>query len=123
MSLSKVSNIILCVSNLEKSLTFYRDHLGVKVNSTIPGEFVFLDGGGIVVALRERSEGANPGLTEVVFEVSDVYAAYQSLRTRGVLFSHHPAVVTESNGTQLVATDFRDPDGHILSITSWLSKK
>lgn len=56
MSLSKVSNIILSVSNLEKSLTFYRAILGMKVNSTIPGEFALLDGGGTVVALRERSE-------------------------------------------------------------------
>jgi catechol 2,3-dioxygenase-like lactoylglutathione lyase family enzyme len=123
MGLSKVSNIILSVSSLEKSLAFYRDVLGMKVNSTIPGEFVFLDGGGTVVALRERSESASPGLTEVVFEVPDIYAAYESLRTRGVVFSHPPTVVTESNGRRLVATDFRDPDEHILSITSWLSKK
>jgi len=123
MSLSKLSNIILSVSDLEKSLAFYRDILGMKINSTIPGEFAFLDGGGIVVALRERRKSVGPGLTEVVFEVVDIYAAYESLRTKGVVFSHPPTVVTESNGRQLVAADFRDPDGHILSITSWLSRK
>jgi catechol 2,3-dioxygenase-like lactoylglutathione lyase family enzyme len=123
MSLSKISNIILSVSNLEKSLTFYRHTLGMKVNSTIPGEFAFLDGGGVVLALREANKGTNPGLTEVVFEVSDVYAAYESLKSRGVVFSQAPRIVTESDAGQLVATDFRDPDGQILSITSWLPKK
>jgi catechol 2,3-dioxygenase-like lactoylglutathione lyase family enzyme len=123
MGQAKISNIILSVGNLNKSIAFYSDILGMNVLSTIPGEFAFLDGGGVTLALRERSEGSNPGLTEVVFEVPDVYATYESLKSRGVAFSTNPRVVTESGPRQLVATDFRDPDGHILSITSWLAKK
>jgi hypothetical protein len=95
----------------------------MKVISTVPGEFVFLDGGGVTLALRERSEASNPGLTELVFELPDVYAAYESLKSRGIVFSTDPRVVTEIGARQLVATDFRDPDGHILSITSWLQRK
>ena len=119
----KISNIILSVNNLNRSVAFYKDYLGMKVISTIPGDFAFLDGGGVTLALRERSEGSSPGMTEVVFELPDVYAAYESLKSKGLAFSTNPRVVTEMDGRQLVASDFRDPDGHILSITSWLPKK
>ena len=49
---------------------------------------------------------------EVVFSVDDIEAAYQALRSRGVDFRREPRPVT---GDQHAA-DFRDPDGHVLSI-------
>ena len=123
MSVFKISNIILPVSNLNRSVAFYKNNLGMKVISIIPGDFAFLDGGEVTLALRERTAGSDPGMTEVVFELPDVYAAYESLKSKGLVFSTNPRVVTESDTRQLVAADFRDPDGHILSITSWLPKK
>ncbi len=114
---------MLTVSNLEKALVFYRDTLGMKVNATIPGEFAFLDGGAVVLALRESAEKANPGLTEVVFEVPDVTATYEELKSKDIAFPYPPRSVTGNEGMDLYATDFRDPDGHILSITSWVPKK
>jgi len=49
---------------------------------------------------------------EIVFHVEDIDAAYGQLRGRGVEFCVEPRIVT---GEQLAA-DFRDPDGHVLSI-------
>ena len=48
----------------------------------------------------------------MVFSVEDIDAAHQALRSRGVEFRREPRVVT---GDQHAA-DFRDPDGHVLSI-------
>ena len=122
VGLSKISNIILTVTNLVKALAFYRDLLGMKVNSTIPGEFAFLDAGGVVLALREGNDKPNPGLTELVFEVKDVKATYEELKSKGVVFPYPPRAVTGNETSDLYATDFRDPDGHMLSITSWIPK-
>ena len=44
MGLTKISNIVLTVTDLEKALDFYRDILGMKVNATLAGEFAFLNG-------------------------------------------------------------------------------
>ena len=123
MGMSKISNITLTVTDLEKALAFYRDVLGMKVNATLAGEFAFLNGGGIVLALRERTDSVNPGLTEIVFEVDDVRTAYEELKVKGVAFQYPPRAVTGNETSDLYATDFRDPDGHILSITSWITKK
>lgn len=123
MGIFKVSNIILTVTDLEKAVAFYRDVLGMKVNAIIAGEFAFLNGGGVVLALREATDRPNPGLTEIVFEVDDVRTTYEELKSKGVVFPYQPRAVTGNETSELYATDFRDPDGHILSITSWIQEK
>ena len=119
--LSKISNIILRVGDLDRSLSFYRDKLGMTVLGATP-EFAFLDGGGVTLALNAIAgaiEANPPGLTEVVLEVDDVEAAHASLTEAGVPFRVAPRLVMSSNGRDLLAADFRDPDGNVLSITGW----
>ncbi|HTS83065.1 MAG TPA: VOC family protein [Myxococcaceae bacterium] len=97
-----------------RSLAFYRDRLGLKLQRT-GGEFAFFDAGGTTLALREQKNLGPAGdarRVEVVFSVEDAGAAYDALRSRGVEFRIAPRVVT---GDQHAA-DFRDPDGHVLSI-------
>jgi catechol 2,3-dioxygenase-like lactoylglutathione lyase family enzyme len=123
VSLAKIGQIILPVKDLNSAASFYQGLLGMKVKYTVPGEFVFLDGGGIELALREMEGGSSPDLTEVVFQVDDVFATYESLRSKGIAFSYPPRAITGSPTAELFATDFRDPDGHVLSITGWVQKK
>lgn len=117
----KISNIILRVGDLERSLTFYRDKLGMTVLGATEG-FAFLDGGGVTLALNaiaDAIESNPPGLTEVVFEVDDIEATHTFLAEAGVEFRVAPRAVMSSNGRDLLAADFRDPDGNVLSITGW----
>jgi len=121
MGLSKISNIILRVEDLERSLAFYRDRLGITVLGS-SASFAFLNGGGVTLALNAIGvdmEANPPGLTEVVFEVEDVEATYEDLSRAGVPFKLEPRVVMSDGGRDLMAADFRDPDGNVLSITGW----
>jgi catechol 2,3-dioxygenase-like lactoylglutathione lyase family enzyme len=114
VKLSKVGNIMLGVTSLETSLPFYRDVLGLPVQFAIE-EFAFLDGGGVTIVLRGTPNLGEPGdvmRTEVVFAVEDIDAAYRSLQARGLRFRVEPRRVTGDR----YAADFRDPDGHVLSI-------
>ena len=109
-----IDHIGIAVSNLDEALAFYRDALGLPVRFA-GSEFAFLDAGGTAIALRQAPNLGPPPAevrSEVVFEVEDVAAAYESLRARGVEFRIAPRVAT---GDRYVA-DFRDPDGHVLSI-------
>jgi catechol 2,3-dioxygenase-like lactoylglutathione lyase family enzyme len=85
MSLSKIGHIILIVRDLDRSLAFYHDLLGMTVKYTIPGEFVFLDGGGVTLALSQSGEPQTvvPGAVEVSFETEDVLSTYETLKSRG----------------------------------------
>ncbi len=117
----KISNIILRVEVLSRSLDFYRDRLGMTVLESSE-TFAFLDGGGVTLALNaigSAMEANPPGLVEVVFEVDDVSAAYEKLAAAGLQFRVDLAVVMSSDGRELLAADFRDPDGNVLSITGW----
>jgi lactoylglutathione lyase len=119
--LSRISNIILRVEDLERSLAFYRDLLGITVLGSSES-FAFLNGGGVTLALNAIGidmKANPPGLVEVVFEVDDVEATYESLSEAGVPFRLEPRVVMSDGGRDLMAADFRDPDGNILSITGW----
>jgi catechol 2,3-dioxygenase-like lactoylglutathione lyase family enzyme len=114
VKLAKVGIIMLGVRSIENALPFYRDTLGLPVRSAVEG-FTFLDGGGVTIALRGAPNLGEPGdvmRTELVFEVDDIDAAYRSLKARGVSFRIEPRVVTPDR----YAADFRDPDGHVLSI-------
>jgi len=112
--LGRLAYVMLGVSELNRSLYFYRDVLGLAVTSEIAG-FVFLDGRGVTLCLSEslgRGAGVLAGAVEVVFEVSGVQEAFDGLRGRGVSFLRDPHRVTDERW----AASFRDPDGHILSI-------
>jgi catechol 2,3-dioxygenase-like lactoylglutathione lyase family enzyme len=112
--LTQVSVVMLGVHDVARSLAFYRDKLGLKVEREIPG-FAFLNAGVVTLCLSEpaaKVRGQVAGAGEIVFPVEDVTAAYQGLRGKGIQFTHEPRSVTP---TTRVA-NFDDPDGNHLSI-------
>jgi catechol 2,3-dioxygenase-like lactoylglutathione lyase family enzyme len=113
-NLPPVSMIMLGVRDLEKSLSFYRDRLGIDVRQRIPG-FAFLDSGALTIVLSEPlAKNVSPlaGATEVIFSVNDVRASYEALKDQGVEFSQAPRNVSGP----MWAANFRDPDGHLLTL-------
>ena len=112
--LSKASIVILAVTDLNRAVGFYRDVLGLKLTSTNE-DFAFFDAGGFTIALRgghSKMDQTDLTSVEIAFAVEHVKPAHQALRGLGVEFKREPRIVT---GTTW-ATDFRDPDGHVLSI-------
>lgn len=110
----RVSHIMLGVSDLDRSLEFYRDKLGFRVQQQLP-DFVFLDGGSVTLALSKdiwTHLGKTTGAAQVVLGVNNVKTTYAELRNKGVEFMNEPRDV---NGLEWAA-NFRDPDGHLLSI-------
>jgi len=121
------NRIILRVTDLAKSVAFYRDLVGLPLQSDT-GEFAVLGAGGALVMLHQltlKSSAPSTGLaafTEVVLESPDILASYRALKTRGVAFRIEPRVATTDGTRDLYVTDFRDPDGHVLSISGWVAR-
>jgi len=79
--------------------------------------------GGVQLAIRKfDNPEENPGKTEIVFQVKDIIRSYEELKRKQVVFGTAPRAVTSNESSDLFAADFRDPDGHILSITAWMPK-
>jgi catechol 2,3-dioxygenase-like lactoylglutathione lyase family enzyme len=114
LKLTQIGVVMLGVTDLSRSVAFYRDQLGLTVKQEIPG-FAFLDGGGVTLCLSQplaRATGRGAGATEIVFSVDDVRAAFEALHGRGVQFTHEPRNVSGP----MWAANFEDPDNHKLSI-------
>lgn len=121
-----LSSVILRVSDLERALAFWRDAVGLPVRGA-GGPFAILEAGAVAIVLNRLdpppggAEGGLAAATEVVLEVPDVRAAHAAMKARGVPFRTEPRPVTRQGDRALWACDFRDPDGHLASITGWES--
>jgi catechol 2,3-dioxygenase-like lactoylglutathione lyase family enzyme len=112
--LNKVGFVMLGASDLDASMEFYRDRLGMEVANR-NDEFVFLKTTGVTLILNKgltKTLGKQAGPVEIVFSVDHVQGAYQELKSHGVEFRNTPRAVAGP----MWAADFRDPDGHALSI-------
>src|SRR5579872_2475928 len=88
--LAKIGLVMLGVTDLDKSVAFYRDQLGLKLTAQFEG-FAFFEGGGMTLALSRglaQATGKGAGAVEVVFSVEHVRAAHNALRNQGVVFSN-----------------------------------
>ena len=132
--LRKIGHVVLNVTDLETSLRFYTEVLGLQVSdrypdTMVPGGMIFLrcntDHHGVALvggaAMSERSS-----LNHFAFEVGsvdEVFAAPRMPYTSGLLArawlrKHDVPIVFEGRrraGCQ-IALEFRDPDGNNLEI-------
>ncbi|RAO31054.1 hypothetical protein PSN13_04312 [Micromonospora saelicesensis] len=112
--------LTLLVTDLPRSLGFYRDVLGFSEVDQGAHNAVLASGTTRIV-LREVT-GAAPisrRLVHVNLEVSDIEAAYERLRESGVRFTYAPRVVNRGTKLEVWAAAFRDPDGHGVALTQW----
>jgi catechol 2,3-dioxygenase-like lactoylglutathione lyase family enzyme len=113
-SLPPATMVMLGVRDVQKSIPFYRDLLGLKLTQQFGG-FAFFDAGKIALILSEdraRSAEHVAGATEIVFSVDDIQASYEALKKQGVTFQREPVPITGP----MWAAHILDPDGHLLSI-------
>ncbi len=112
--------IMLIVSNLDRSVSFYRDVLDFAIVDQNAGSAVLAYGGGRV--LLRRVADMSPVDRRVVhlhINVPDVDLAYARLKTKGIDFVRRPAVVNRGDRLELWAATLRDPDGHAIALTQW----
>ncbi len=113
MTFRKVGAVILLVSNMEKSIRFYRDTLGIpiKTKSKDWTEFFNKD---TVLALhpaKKKSKMKTGSGMLIGFEVSDLDSTVKKLKEKRVKFFKKPK--EEPFGKHAI---IQDPDGHLVSI-------
>jgi predicted enzyme related to lactoylglutathione lyase len=116
---------IVPVSNLERGITFYKETLGLELeeqNESLPQnrEARFKVGSGRF-GIYESVGAGQSRHTLVSFEVEDIEATTDDLRSRGLAFEEYdmPGLKTEDGIADIGherAAWFKDPDGNILAI-------
>jgi len=143
MQVTGVYHTGFTVSDIERSIEFYRDLLGMTLVkrqqgtaeylSTITGfegvrlELAFLQAvpdGGYLELLQYVSHPASPteratnrpGNGHLCFRVPDIHAACKDLRARGVRLLSDPAEITAGVHTGGFGVYLRDPDGFTIEL-------
>jgi predicted enzyme related to lactoylglutathione lyase len=111
---SKVSVLVLGVKDLAKSVTFYRDTVGLdfKGQHEVLAFFALSDITLMLNGNLRREGAALAGASEIVFSVGSVAAGHDLLKQRGCNFVTQPREVTPGSWAATLA----DPDGHYLTL-------
>ncbi len=114
IQLQKPDYIVIYVSDMQRSVSFYRDILGLPMKFTSPGWTEF-DTGTTTFALhramnqgqQEQGQRSSAGHASPGFIVDDLQAAYETLKAQDVHFSLPPQ--KQPSGISLAV--LHDPDG------------
>ena len=112
--LKRVDNTHYWTKDMDASVAFYRDVLGLNRRRQMGEDWAEFDVAGTTVALHGTREGHAPpqdGAT-IVFEVDDLEGEMNALRGKGVTFEGEVAEVPGYG--RFIA--FRDPDANLIQI-------
>ena len=116
IQLKQLDYVIVYVSDMQRSLAFYRDTLELTLKFTSPGWTEFVTGS-TTIALHVVGGGGEQSTTpqslppagqaHIGFMVDDLEATYEALKAQDVMFSLPPK--TQNSGARLAV--LHDPDG------------
>ena len=115
--LNKIEGITLSVSDIKRSVEFYRDILGLRVNkeSEDKVEFSRKDSTNTKLILEldnSKSNQNNKNSVIITFSVSDLNTVYNNLTEKKVNF--HKELSDDASGKNTIILD---PDGYLISLT------
>jgi lactoylglutathione lyase len=126
---SKVDYVMVNVSDMSRSVAFYRDTLGLALKFESPGWSEFQTGGTTLAlhpaAPAANSEGATPaklvaGTCSLGFSAQNLNSPYEELRARGAHFVMPP---TERPNEGIRLAVCLDPDGLAISFAETMTRR
>ena len=119
MAVERIHQIALIAEDLETSVEFYRDRLGLQVIAKFdPPGLVFFDIGGVRLMLEKNAPKGT-----VYFRVDDIHAAHKELKEKGVEFIDEPHLIHRNTeglfgpaGEEEWMSFFNDPSGNLLAL-------
>lgn len=143
--LDELHHVGLTVADIERSIIFYRDLLGMKLvgrRECVDADYVAQQTGyegvrlsvasfrvqgesqqsmEVVEYLNHTGEPANPatnrpGTTHLCITVDDLQLAYEDLKAKGVEFKSEPVTITAGPNEGGLVVYFYDPDGYTLEM-------
>lgn len=115
--LDTIGQIHVSVADVDRSVEYYHDVLGMRLLFRVPGQpMAFLDCGGVRLYLGQPETPEFRSNPLLYFTVEDVHEAHAALLERGVEFLDVPHVVNRTETSELWMAFFRDPDGTNLAV-------
>ena len=116
--LTRIGQISVAVHDLERAVGFYRDTLGMRFLFQAPPGLAFFECGGIRLMLTLPEGGSDHHTSVIYYDVADIHAAADTLKSRGVVFESEPHFVAQLGKSELWMGFLRDPEGNLLAVMS-----
>lgn len=116
VALDTLGQIGVTVSDVSRSIGFYRDTLGVPFLFSYPGLAFFRLGEVRLMLTLPESGDSRQMASPLYFRVGDIAQVQSALAERGVEFVDAPHIIHRDERMELWMTFFRDPDGNLLAL-------
>ena len=116
--LNQIGQIAVPVSNIDRSITFYRDILGMRFLFKAPPGLGFFDCAGVRLMLDEPAKD-NAGKGSIIYyKVKYLQGMYETLSSKGLIFEAKPHLIAKMPDHELWMAFFRDPDNNLMALMS-----
>jgi methylmalonyl-CoA/ethylmalonyl-CoA epimerase len=115
--LGRIGQIAGTVRDLDRSVAFYRDILGIPYLFGVPG-MAFFDCAGVRLMLSKGEKPEENYNSILYFKVDDIHNMRGELGGRGVEFEREPHLVARMPDHDLWMAFFRDPERNLLALMS-----
>jgi len=112
-----LGQVALTVRDVERSVAFYRDAVGLRFLFAPAPTLAFLDLAGTRLMLSATEGDFSPGSGIVLYlKVADIDATHARMSERGVAFIDAPHLIARMPDHDLWMCFFRDPDAYTLAL-------
>lgn len=117
MAVGALGQVHVSVRDVDRSVEFYRDVLGMEFLFRVPGQpMAFFQSGDVRLYLGTPESPEFASKCVLYFRVDDLDAEYARLGGLGVKFLDEPHVVHRDAGGELWMVFLVDPDGHQIGL-------
>lgn len=118
-TLSRIGQLAIPVADLERSVAFYRDVLGMTLRHRSGTELAFFDCSGVLLMLDQPAwRRGNRFGSIVYFTVDNLATTFVQLAEAGVAFEGPPRAVARLADREIWMAFLRDPDGSLIGLMS-----
>jgi methylmalonyl-CoA/ethylmalonyl-CoA epimerase len=116
-SLGRIGQVALSVTDMDRSVAFWRDTVGLRFLFQAPN-VAFFDVAGVRLMLGAAESDAKAAGTTLYFETTDLDATFAAIRDRGakVAKNGEPHFIARLGAKDLWMGFFEDPDGHLFAL-------
>ncbi len=115
--LDEIGQIAITVSDVDRSLKFYREVLGLQFLFSAGPNLAFLSAGSVRIMLtKPEGEESPPGNSVLYFKTDQLDEAYRAVLSRGAAAEHSPHKIADMPDHELWMAFIRDPDNNLVGL-------
>ena len=122
--ISSIGQIAIAISDLEKSVNFYKNTLQLELLFEVPPGLAFFNCGGTRLMLTTlQGEEKDHHTSVIYYKVEDIKAVTSDLIDKGIDFEREPQLAAKMEDHELWIGFLRDPDENLVGIMAEIPLK